>query len=143
RKYFFMADNENVVFRQQLLSIDENLGKEDVEDLKFLCSDFISLKKLETVKSAQDIFQFLINEDLINKDDTFLIAELLYIIRCNFLLQKLGYTKEIVQEELPNRGKVSSYRQLLYEIAEELTKDNVKDAAFLLKADLPKKQPIM
>ncbi|XP_015681818.2 caspase-10 [Protobothrops mucrosquamatus] len=138
-----MADNENVVFRQQLLSIDENLGKEDVEDLKFLCSDFISLKKLETVKSAQDIFQFLINEDLINKDDTFLIAELLYIIRCNFLLQKLGYTKEIVQEELPNRGKVSSYRQLLYEIAEELTKDNVKDAAFLLKADLPKKQPIM
>ncbi|KAK9410863.1 caspase-10 [Crotalus adamanteus] len=44
---------------------------------------------------------------------------------------------------MPNRGKVSGYRQLLYEIAEELTKDNVKDAAFLLKADLPKKQPIM
>uniref|UniRef100_A0A8C5S6U4 DED domain-containing protein n=1 Tax=Laticauda laticaudata TaxID=8630 RepID=A0A8C5S6U4_LATLA len=94
----------------QLLSIDENLGKDDVEDLKFLCSDFISLKKLETVKSALDIFQFLINEDLINKDDTFLIAELLYIIGCNSLLQKLSYTKVIVQEELPKRGKVSGYR---------------------------------
>ncbi|KAM3855275.1 caspase-10-like isoform 1-T3 [Vipera latastei] len=138
-----MADNDNVVFRQQLLSIDENLGKEDVEGLKFLCSDFIPLKKLETVKSAQDIFQFLINEDLINKDDTFLIAELLYIIKCPSLLQKLGFTKEIVQEELPKRGKVSGYRQLLYEITEELTKDNVKDAAFLLTAYLPKKQPVM
>lgn len=105
-----MADNDNVVFRQQLLSMDENLGKEDVEGLKFLCSDFIPLKKLESVKSAQDIFQFLINEDLINKDDTFLIAELLYIIRCHSLLQKLGFTKEIVQEELPKRGKVSGYR---------------------------------
>lgn len=108
-----MADNDNVIFHQQLLSIDENLGKDDVEDLKFLCSDFITLKKLETVKSAQDIFLFLINEDLINKDDTFLIAELLYIIGSNFLLPKLGYTKEIVQEELLKRRKVSGYRWVL------------------------------
>ncbi|XP_070789349.1 caspase-10 isoform X2 [Pituophis catenifer annectens] len=138
-----MADNDNVVFHQQLLSIDENLGKDDVEDMKFLCSDFITLKKLETVKSAQDIFLFLINEDLINKDDTFLIAELLYIIGNNFLLPKLGYTKEIVQEELLKRRKVSGYRQLLYEITQDLTMDNVKNAAFLLKNYLPKKQPIM
>ncbi|XP_058041512.1 uncharacterized protein LOC131199572 [Ahaetulla prasina] len=143
RKLFFMADNDNVAFHQQLLSIDENLGKDDVEDLKFLCSDFITLKKLETVKSAQDIFLFLINEDLINKDDYFLIAELLYIIGCNFLLPKLGYTKQIVQEELCKRRKVSGYRQLLYEITQDLTMDNVKNAAFLLKAHLPKKQPIM
>ncbi|XP_007428068.2 caspase-10, partial [Python bivittatus] len=138
-----MADNGNVIFRQQLLSVDENLGKEDVEDLKFLCSDFIPLKKLETVTSAQDIFQLLINKDLVNRDDTFLIAELLYMIKCNFLLQKLGYTKEIVQEHQPKRGKVSGYRQMLYEIAEELTKDQVKSAAFLLKDHLPKKQSTM
>uniref|UniRef100_A0A2D4J956 Caspase family p20 domain-containing protein n=3 Tax=Micrurus lemniscatus lemniscatus TaxID=129467 RepID=A0A2D4J956_MICLE len=138
-----MADNDNVLFRQQLLSIDENLGKDNVEDLKFLCSDFISLKKLETVKSALDIFQFLINEDLINKDDTFLIAELLYVIGYNSLLQKLGYTKVIVQEELPKRGKVSDYRQLLYKITQDLTKDNVENAVFLLKMHLPKKQPSM
>ncbi|XP_063174066.1 caspase-10 [Candoia aspera] len=138
-----MADNGNVIFRQQLLSIDENLGKEDVEDLKFLCSDFIPLKKLETVKSAQDIFQLLISKDLLNRDDTFLIAELLYMMKCNFLLQKLAYTKEIVQQHLPKRGRVSGYRQMLYEIAEELTKDNVKDAAFLLRDHLPKKQSTM
>ncbi|XP_070588154.1 caspase-10 [Erythrolamprus reginae] len=138
-----MADDDKMLFHQKLLSVDENLGKSDVEDLKFLCSDLITLKKLETVKSALDIFQFLQNDDLINKDDTFLIAELLYLIKCNALLLKLDYTKEIVQEELPKRGKVSNYRRLLYEIAEELTQDNVKNAAFLLKHKLPKKQPIM
>ncbi|XP_032076392.1 caspase-10-like [Thamnophis elegans] len=138
-----MGDDNNVAFRQQLLSIDENLGKDDVEDMKFLCSDFISFKKLETVTSARDIFQFLINEDLINKDDTFLIAELLYIIERYDLLQKLRYTKEMVQEKLHKEGKVSGYRQLLYEITQGLTKDDVKTAAFLLRDDLPKKQSIM
>ncbi|XP_062972250.1 caspase-10 isoform X2 [Elgaria multicarinata webbii] len=135
-----MEEIDSMTFRQQLLAIDENLGQEDVEALKFLCSDWIPLKKLETVSSARDIFQLLINKDFLNPEDTFVIAELLYRIKCNFLLQKLGYTKEQVQEELPYRGLVSEYRQMLYEISEGLTKEDVGDAMFLLREHLPKKQ---
>ncbi|XP_042331400.1 caspase-10 [Sceloporus undulatus] len=135
-----MEEDNTMKFHQQLLAIDDNLGKEDVDALKFLCSDFISLKKLETVESAQDIFQLLMKKNLLNKEDTFLLAELLYRIKCIFLLQKIGYTKEEVQDKLPLRGMVSEYRQMLYEISEGLTEEDVKNATFLLRDHIPKKQ---
>uniref|UniRef100_A0A674J0Y3 Caspase-8 n=1 Tax=Terrapene triunguis TaxID=2587831 RepID=A0A674J0Y3_9SAUR len=128
---------DDIKFRQQLLVIDENLGTEEVEALKFLCSDLLSFKKLEAVESAQDIFQLLMAKDLLNKEDTFILAELLYRIRCHFLLQKLGYTKETVQENLPWKGKVS--RQMLYELSEDITSEDLKRAMFLLRDQLPKK----
>ncbi|TFK13559.1 trans-2-enoyl-CoA reductase, mitochondrial [Platysternon megacephalum] len=130
---------DDIKFRQQLLVIDENLGTEEVEALKFLCSDLLSFKKLEAVESAQDIFQLLMAKDLLNKEDTFILAELLYRIRCHFLLQKLGYTKETVQENLPWKGKVSWYRQMLYELSEDITSEDLKRAMFLLRDQLPKK----
>ncbi|KAH0621640.1 hypothetical protein JD844_023168 [Phrynosoma platyrhinos] len=137
-------EEDSMKFRQQLLAIDDNLGKEDVDALKFLCSDFISLKKLETVEAAHDIFQLLIKKNLLNKENTFLIAELLYRIKCIFLLQKIGYTKEEVQDNLPLKGMLTllnfSYRQMLYEISEELTEEDVKTAMFLLREQIPKKQ---
>ncbi|XP_044287627.1 caspase-10 isoform X2 [Varanus komodoensis] len=134
-----MEDSDSMTFRRQLLVVDENLGQEDVEALKFLCSDWIPLKKLETVKSAQDIFQLLINKDLLSQENIFVVAELLYRMKINFLLPKIGYTKELVQAELSVKGKVSEYRQMLYEISEGLTKEDVKTATFLLKDHLPKK----
>ncbi|XP_030435428.1 caspase-10 isoform X2 [Gopherus evgoodei] len=130
---------DDIKFHQQLLVIDENLGTEEVEALKFLCSDLLSFKKLEAVESAQDIFQLLMAKDLLNKEDTFILAELLYRIRCHFLLQKLGYTKETVQENLSWKGKVSRYRQMLYELSEDITSEDLKRAMFLLRDQLPKK----
>ncbi|KAJ7345470.1 hypothetical protein JRQ81_001420 [Phrynocephalus forsythii] len=133
-------EEESLKFRQQLLILDANLGKDDVNALKFLCSDLIALKKLEAVGAAHDIFELLINKDDINKDDVFLVAELLYRIKCNSLLHVLGFTKEEVQGQLPQRGRVSEYRQLLYDISEELTEEDVRAAMFLLRDCLPKKQ---
>ncbi|KAJ6665268.1 hypothetical protein lerEdw1_004317 [Lerista edwardsae] len=138
-----MEEADSMKFRGQLLSIDENLEKDGVEAFKFLCRDLISSKKLESVDSAQEIFQHLINEDLLNKEDYFLIGELLYRIKHIRLLKKLGYTKQEVQEQLPLKGRVSGYRQMLYEISEDLTADDVKVAMFLLKQHLPKKQSTM
>uniref|UniRef100_A0A8D0GD01 Caspase 10 n=1 Tax=Sphenodon punctatus TaxID=8508 RepID=A0A8D0GD01_SPHPU len=135
-----MEEDTSMKFHQQLLAIDENLGKEEVEALKFLCSDLIPYKKLEAVESAQDIFQFLMAKDILNKGDTFLLAEILYRIKCHFLLQKLGFTKEQVQENLHQKGKVSQFRQMLYELSEDITSENLKNAIFLLRDQLPKKQ---
>uniref|UniRef100_A0A8C8T1G1 Caspase 10 n=1 Tax=Pelusios castaneus TaxID=367368 RepID=A0A8C8T1G1_9SAUR len=134
-----MDDDITMKFLQQLLVIDQNLGTEEVKALKFLCSDLLSFKKLEAVESAQDIFRLLMAEDYLNKEDTFILAELLYRIRCHFLLQKIGYTKEKVQENLQWKGKVSQYRYMLYELAEDITSDDLKRAMFLLRNQLPKK----
>ncbi|NWR72377.1 CASPA protein, partial [Centropus unirufus] len=129
-------------FRQQLLLIDQNLVSEDVSALKFLCTDLLPFKKLENVKSALDIFQLLIDEDYLSKEDTFLLAELLYRIKRYPLLKILGYTKEEVEESLQEKGKVSPYRQMLYELAENISDENLKDIIFLLQDCLPKRRSL-
>ncbi|KFM11181.1 Caspase-10, partial [Aptenodytes forsteri] len=135
-----MEDDVSLKFRQQLLLIDENLVAEDVAALKFLCTDLLPFKKLEGVKSAVDIFQLLMAEDYLNEEDTFLLAELLYRIKCHSLLKKFGYTKEKVQRCLHEKGRVSPYRQMLYELSENITNEMLKDIIFLLQNCLPKRR---
>ncbi|NXL57829.1 CASPA protein, partial [Chordeiles acutipennis] len=135
-----MDDDVGLKFRQQLLLIDENLVTEDVAALKFLCTDLLPFRKLESVKSAVDIFQLLMAEEYLNENDTFLLAELLYIIKCHSLLKKLGYTKEKVQECLHEKGRVSPYRQMLYQLSENITNEMLKDIMFLLQNCLPKRR---
>ncbi|XP_052648917.1 caspase-10 [Harpia harpyja] len=130
----------DISFRQQLLLIDENLVAEDVAALKFLCTDLLPFRKLESVKSAVDIFQLLMAEEYLNEEDTFLLAELLYRIKCHSLLKKFGYTKEKVQECLHEKGRVSPYRQMLYEFSENITNEMLKDIIFLLQNCLPKRR---
>ncbi|NWU92256.1 CASPA protein, partial [Upupa epops] len=127
-------------FRQQLLFINENLVNEDVAALKFLCTDLLPFRKLESVKSALDIFQLLMDEDYLSEEDTFLLAELLYTIKCHFLLKKLGYTKRNVQECLHEKGRVSPYRRMMYELSENITIELLKEIVLLLQNYLPKRQ---
>ncbi|NXG64282.1 CASPA protein, partial [Hemiprocne comata] len=135
-----MDDDVSLKFRKQLLLIDENLVAEDVAALKFLCTDLLPFRKLESVKSALDIFQLLMAEEYLNEEDTFLLAELLHRIKCHSLLKKLGYTKEKVQECLHEKGRVSPYRQMLYELSENITDEMLKDIIFLLQNCLPKRR---
>ncbi|NXC60324.1 CASPA protein, partial [Aleadryas rufinucha] len=134
-----MEDDVSLKFHQQLLLINENLVTEDVAALKFLCTDFLHLRKLEGVKSALDIFKLLMAQEYLNAKDTFLLAELLYRIKCHSLLEKIGYTKEKVQERLHEKGRVSPYRQMLYELSENITSEMLKEVTFLLQNHLPKR----
>ncbi|NXD95768.1 CASPA protein, partial [Chaetorhynchus papuensis] len=134
-----MEDDISLKFHQQLLLISENLVTEDVAALKFLCTDLLHLRKLEDVKSALDIFKLLMTQEYLNAEDTFLLAELLYRIKCHSLLEKLGYTKEKVQEHLHEKGRVSPYRQMLYELSENITNEMLKEIIFLLQNRLPKR----
>ncbi|NXA77353.1 CASPA protein, partial [Thryothorus ludovicianus] len=133
-----MENDVSLKFHQQLLLISENLVPEDVAALKFLCTDLIHLSKLECVKSAADIFQLLMAQEYLKAEDTFLLAELLYRIECYSLLKELGYTKEKVQEHLCKKGRVSPYRQMLYELSENITNEMLKEIIFLLENHLPK-----
>ncbi|NWI82078.1 CASPA protein, partial [Dryoscopus gambensis] len=134
-----MEDDVSLKFHQQLLLISENLVTEDVAALKFLCTDLLHIRKLEGVKSALDIFKLLMAQEYLNAEDTFLLAELLYRIKYHSLLEKLGYTKEKVQEHLLEKGRVSPYRQMLYELSENITNEMLKEIIFLLQKHLPKR----
>ncbi|NXO20474.1 CASPA protein, partial [Cisticola juncidis] len=134
-----MENDVSFKFHQQLLLISENLVTEDVAALKFLCIDLLHLSKLESVKSAAEIFKLLMAQEYLNAEDTFLLAELLYRIKCHSLLEKLGYTKAKVQKLLPEKGRVSPYRQMLYELSENITNEMLKEITFLLQTHLPKR----
>ncbi|KAM9032288.1 caspase-10 [Sarcophilus harrisii] len=133
-----MEDDNNLEFCQKLLFINENLGHDDVEALKFLCSDLISLKNLESIDSAYKLFEKLMCEDLLNKENCFLVAELLFLIKQQYLLHQIGYTKEKVQKERSTKRIISSYRIMLYNLAEEITTEDFDHIKFLLKKDIPK-----
>ncbi|XP_064290143.1 caspase-10 [Passer domesticus] len=138
-----MENDMSLKFHQQLFIISENLVTEDVAALKFLCTDLLPLSRLEGVKSAADIFRLLMAQEYLNAEDTFLLAELLYRIRCHSLLEKLGYTKEKVQEHLSVKGRISPYRQMLYELSENITSEMLQEIIFLLQSCLPKRWTIL
>uniref|UniRef100_A0A2K6RRS7 Caspase 10 n=1 Tax=Rhinopithecus roxellana TaxID=61622 RepID=A0A2K6RRS7_RHIRO len=130
--------NCKVSFRKKLLIIDSNLEVKDVERLKFLCIGLVPNKKLEKSSSASDVFEHLLAEDLLSEGDSFFLAELLYIIGQKKLLQYLNYTKEEVEQLLPIKGKISLFRNLLYELSQSIDSENLKEMIFLLNDSLPK-----
>lgn len=127
-------------FRERLLKIDGNLGDREVEQLKFLCQDLISHKKLEKSSSAMELFHYLLVEQLLSEEDPFFLAELLYIMKQNSLLKHLHYTKKDVERLLPARKKVSLFRNLLYELSENIDSETLQSMIFLLRESMPKIQ---
>ncbi|XP_049568274.1 caspase-10 isoform X2 [Orcinus orca] len=135
-----LDDNCQGNFRGTLLTIDSYLGDQDVERLKFLCRDSITPKNLEKCGSALDIFEYLLAEEWLSEEDPFFLAELLYTIKQKVLLRHLRYTKEQVENWLPFRRKVSPFRNLLYELSEDISSENLKSMIFLLRESIPKVQ---
>ncbi|NWR53724.1 CASP8 protein, partial [Regulus satrapa] len=123
-------------FRKLLLDISEALVSTELAALKFLSWDHISRSKLEAIQNSKDFFEVLQEKDLIRVENLSFLKELLYQIgRMDLLTARLGTSREEMERVLqaPGGAQVSAFRRLLYEIAEELTPENVKDVKFLLK----------
>ncbi|XP_025133781.3 caspase-10 [Bubalus bubalis] len=138
--YSTLDDNQRVNFREKLLIIDLSLEDRDVECLKFLCQDYITFGKLEKCSRALDIFEYLLQQELLSEEDPFFLAELLYIIEQKILLKHLDYTKEQVECWLQTRRRVSHFRNLLYELSEGISSENLQSMIFLLNESIPNVQ---
>ncbi|NXT95329.1 CASP8 protein, partial [Anhinga rufa] len=69
------------------------------------------------------------------------LKELLYrISRMDLLAAQLGSSREEMEKELrvPGKAKVSAYRNLLFQLSEDITKDELKSFKFLLGEEIPK-----
>ncbi|KAJ8252985.1 hypothetical protein GJAV_G00207890 [Gymnothorax javanicus] len=127
--------------RELLLEIARDLDSQEVEKLKFLCRNLVPQKELETVKSALDLFQLLLQQlELLGKDRPFL-SELLRTICRLDLLRVLETSEEEVKKSLCRQTsyycRVSPYRKMLYELSENITEDTLKSMKFLL--EMPRK----
>ncbi|KAL7881858.1 hypothetical protein AOLI_G00087070 [Acnodon oligacanthus] len=121
---------EALEFQNMLLKVQDSLSQAEVLDLVFLCTDLLR-KDLSTVTSATDLFSLLQKEDLLSSEDPSLLTELLKIIKRNKLIQELCLGTQLLNK------RISLYREMLYELAENISAYDVKNIKFLLSETLP------
>nr|XP_025045689.1 caspase-8-like [Pelodiscus sinensis] len=112
-----------------LFSISEALDLENLMALKFLSLEHIPQKSQEDIQNAKDFFLNLQKGGLIKEDDLSFLKELLFRVnRIDLLAEKLDCNRDEMEKELqnPDKAKVSPYRQLLYQISEEITSEEKK-----------------
>ncbi|XP_014809874.1 PREDICTED: caspase-8 [Calidris pugnax] len=127
--------------RQRLLAVGEELGEAELAALKFLSLEHVPMKKLEAIQRAQDFFEALREKGMIEAGNLSFLKELLYrISRIDLLVAHLGSSREEMARELqiPGRAKVPAYRYLLFQLSEDITKDELSSFKFLLGKELPK-----
>ncbi|EOB05062.1 Caspase-8, partial [Anas platyrhynchos] len=131
----------STVFHKLLFDISEALATDELAALKFLSLEHVPVRKQEAIEEPKAFFEVLQEKDMIKVGDVSFLKELLYRInRMDLLAAQLGSSREEMERELqiPGRAKVSTYRQLLYGIAEDLTPEDVKSVKFLLQERIRK-----
>ncbi|NXM71578.1 CASP8 protein, partial [Serilophus lunatus] len=131
----------NTDFSKLLFKVSEALATDELAALKFLSVDHVPTRKLEAIKDPKAFFQALQETGVLEEGNLAFLRELLYRIRrMDLLAAQLGSSREQVERELrgPGRAQVSAYRQLLYEIAEDLNPEDVRSVKFLLQKNLSK-----
>lgn len=72
-----------------LHSLSSSLSGNDLTDLKFLCRERVSKRKLERVQSGLDLFSVLLEQNDLERGHTGLLRELLASLGRHDLLQRL------------------------------------------------------
>lgn len=105
-------DSADFKLNTLLIDISANLGSDELNAMKFLCRDLLSVNQLDKADSGLGLFQALQEQGFLDVSDCFIVAELLYCIKQFRLLNRMKYNKQQVCNELKNLGKakVSSYR---------------------------------
>lgn len=98
-------------YRSALLVIYNQLRSSEVQAMKFLCSDFISIAKMERIQNALDLFQELEKLQRIGEpDNVHLLAELLYHVGRADQLRTLRLTKETVARAIQENSVLDRFR---------------------------------
>ncbi|XP_019378756.1 PREDICTED: caspase-8-like isoform X1 [Gavialis gangeticus] len=128
-------------FLRLLFGLSEALASEDLAALKFLSLEHVSLRKQEAIREPQAFFLALQEQGLLAEDDLAFLKELLFRIhRIDLLSEHLGSSRQEMELELqvPGRAKVSPFRHLLFQLSENISRDELKSFKFLLRKELPK-----
>ncbi|XP_035187964.1 caspase-8 isoform X2 [Oxyura jamaicensis] len=128
-------------FSRQLYAISEALDRAELAALKFLSLEYVPLRKQEAIEEPKAFFQALLEKGMIEAGDLAFLRELLYrISRMDLLAAQLGSSREAMERELqiPGRAQVSPFRYLLFQLSENITKEEMKCFKFLLGKELPK-----
>ncbi|XP_069790476.1 CASP8 and FADD-like apoptosis regulator isoform X1 [Narcine bancroftii] len=119
---------------RQAMEIAAELSEEESAIIVFLCMDLVNSHSL--IGEVKELFEFLSKENLLRFN---LLTELLYRIRRLDILKKFKVDLMNLESNLrAGKGCVSSYRQLLVDINEDLTQEDLRSILFLLSYQIPK-----
>ncbi|XP_059784432.1 caspase-8 isoform X1 [Balaenoptera ricei] len=128
-------------FNRCLYNIGEQLDSEDLAALKFLSLDYIPHRKQEPIKDALMLFQRLQEKRMLEESNLSFLKELLFRMnRLDLLLTYLDTSEEEMERELqmPGRAQISAYRVMLFQISEDVSKQELKDFKFFLSQEIAK-----
>ncbi|XP_041362677.1 uncharacterized protein LOC121378532 [Gigantopelta aegis] len=117
-------------FRHMLSEIAEELGGDDLNELRFLFRDV--LKEKHEIKNVMDLFNILIDGKIIHIGEVGSIVEALEMMQKNILSEKIKdfYTQHTMPVPMI-RSYISKFTALLYNFGCDLTKDDINKLMFL------------
>ncbi|KAM9850556.1 caspase-8 isoform 2-T2 [Aulostomus maculatus] len=120
-------------FQKLLLDAGKDLRREEVKAIEFLCVDLLD-RSSASVNMASDLFSRLRDKDCLTPERPHLLTELLLIIQHPTLIRRLRLPD---LTSLTDR-LISPFRRFLYNLSENITKDDLKQVKFLLFEELPR-----
>lgn len=137
---------DRLMFRRSLNRIASELGRQDLENLKFMCKDVIPVARLEKVRSALDLFVALEERGHLGKDNLEFLANCMATIGRYPLLAHLkgaGYNvpdpavNGASTHPVPVKGDLHAatedeflFTQLLMQISQQLQAHQVDQLAY-------------
>ncbi|XP_046377170.1 caspase-8-like isoform X2 [Haliotis rufescens] len=120
-------------FHAMLLKIDSDLHQADLQALKFLIKDNLPKNKLTKMSTGHELFTALETSKLIDTSNRWLLVEMFNKIG---RLDLIDYVDEEITEDLKSTylptGKISDYRLMLFDTAQDLTGEDTNKLSFLL-----------
>ncbi|XP_052235568.1 caspase-8-like [Dreissena polymorpha] len=126
-------------FHQRLININDEMGSDDIEALKFLCRDYLPASKLDKVESALEIFEYMKKAGMIDLNNVDFLLESFARIHRYDLINKLGFSSDDVRKVIPTFKQVPDFRVMLMDLADDVDKTEIEKVRFLLKSSIKKK----
>ncbi|XP_032044559.1 FAS-associated death domain protein [Aythya fuligula] len=111
-------------FLTLLHSFSSSLSAAELRDLKFLCQDKIGKRKLESVQSGAELFNFLLEQQVISSHNVDCLKTMLKVIKREDLVTRLEHFVEEGEANVPE-DQPDMNEKRLQKVAIEVICENV------------------
>ena len=123
--------DRDLLFRKLLHRLGENLSRQDLDSLTFMCRDVVSVARMERVQSSSDLWQALTERNKLSKNDLSYLALLMSSIGRENLLDGLQTNGFSILTPVKSAGCL--FLESLLKIAQNLSSTEIKDMTYLFE----------